>query len=199
VLGETETKKRLDEANRVIRDQGSSVAYPPMNMSSHPPPAPTKPRLEETSQPTMAPPKSLLPPPPPATVIPENPFAAAATAATTSTTSTTTTTLLSEADFIASLPRPEVTLQIRIPNDAGQMVWNFYGQIVSLQVSVQSTIKTIKTTIATQHLNGMPWNKIQLKHVTTGAFLKDSASLAALNIGPTATLELVPKIRGGRR
>ena len=101
---------------------------------------------------------------------------------------------------MASLPRPEVTLQIRVPNDPAQMAWNFYGQIVSLTIHCMSTIKLVKEELSRQHLNQMPVNKVQLKLVTTGAFLnKNNATLAALNIGPTATLELVPKTRGGRK
>jgi len=38
-----------------------------------------------------------------------------------------------------------------------------------------------------------------LKSTGTGVFLKDSNMLAALNIGPTATLELVPRARSRRK
>ena len=107
--------------------------------------------------------------------------------------------LLSEADFAASLPQPEVTLQIRIPNDRTQMVWNFYGQIIPLTINVMSNVKSIKEELSKTHLNAMPVNKIQLKSTITGAFLKDSMTLAALNIGPTATLEMLPRARGGRK
>ena len=101
---------------------------------------------------------------------------------------------------MASLPKPEVTLQVRIPNDPAQMAWNFYGQIVSLTVHAMTNIKSVKQELSRQHLNQMPINKIQLKMVTTGAFLNNNnASLAALNLGPTATLELLPKTRGGRK
>jgi len=106
--------------------------------------------------------------------------------------------LLSEAEFVASLTKPEVTLQIRIPNDPSQMAWNFYGQIISLQIDVTSTVKVVKEELSKQHLNGMPANKIQLKSDAIG-FLKPSVTLAALNIGPTATLEMSLKTRGGRK
>ena len=107
--------------------------------------------------------------------------------------------LLSEDDFIATLPRAEVTLQIRVPNDPTQMAWNFYGQILSLTVNARSTIKHVKTDLAQKHLNGMPINKIQLKDPGAGFYNNNDATLAALNIGPTATLELLAKTRGGRR
>jgi len=62
-----------------------------------------------------------------------------------------------------------------------------------------STVKDVKQELSQQHLNQMPINKVQLRLVTTGAFLKDAMTLAALNIGPTATLELKAKTRSGRK
>jgi splicing factor 3A subunit 1 len=107
--------------------------------------------------------------------------------------------LLSESEFAASLGSPEVTLQVRVPNDRTQVAWNFYGQTISQAVDVMSTVKDVKQRLSESHLNGVPANKIQLKSPATGAFLKDSMTLAALNIGPTASLELVPRARGGRK
>ena len=106
--------------------------------------------------------------------------------------------LIPEAEFAASLNKPEVTLQVRIPNDPSQMAWNFYGQILSLKVNVMSKVKAVKEELSRLHLNGMPANKIQFKDPKTG-FLKDNVTLAALNIGPTATVEMIPKTRGGRK
>ena len=105
--------------------------------------------------------------------------------------------LLPAAEFVKTLSKPEVTLQVRIPNDPAQMAWNFYGQIVSVSVDVMSKVKAVKQELARAHLNGMPANKIQLK--SPSGFLKDSATLASLNIGPTATLDMIPKTRGGRK
>ena len=106
---------------------------------------------------------------------------------------------MSEADFAASLSKPEVTLQIRIPNDPAHAAWNFFGQIVSLSIDVMSSVKSVKQEMSRTHLNNMPTNKIQLKSTADGKFLKDALTLATLNIGPTATLELIPKTRGGRK
>jgi len=143
------------------------------------------------------------PPPPPETDSPKasgDPMAdALMNAASTNDMESEGTKLLSEEDFIATLPRPEVTLQIRVPNDPTQMAWNFYGQILSLTVNARSTIKNVKTDLAQKHLNGMPINKIQLKDPGAGFYNNNDATLAALNIGPTATLELLAKTRGGRR
>jgi hypothetical protein len=105
--------------------------------------------------------------------------------------------LLSEADFAASLDSPTVTLSIQIPNDSSNSSWNFNGQVISLLVDVMSKVKAVKGELQS-HLGGMPVNKIQLKGVQAG-FLKDNQTLAQLNIGPTATLDMVPKTRGGRK
>jgi hypothetical protein len=153
----------------------------------------------------LPPVRNLAPPPPPgfsdsgAPPVNEHPFSAAGSNFQDSSTAPIGGGAQSEADFVASLPRPEVTLQVRVPNDPAQMAWNFYGQVVSLSINAMSTVKTVKQEVSRQHLNNMPVNKIQLKWVTTGAFLKDAMTLAALNIGPTATLELSPKTRGGRK
>jgi hypothetical protein len=106
--------------------------------------------------------------------------------------------LLPEAEFAASLNKPEVTLQIRIPNDPSQMAWNFYGQILSMTVNVMTTVKAVKVDLSHKHLNNMPANKIQFKDPQAG-FLKDNITLAALNVGPTATLDMKVKSRGGRK
>ncbi|CAJ1968444.1 unnamed protein product [Cylindrotheca closterium] len=106
--------------------------------------------------------------------------------------------LLSAEDFQASLGKPEVTVQVRIPNDPSQIAWNFYGQILSMRVHVMTKIKDVKSELSQRHLNGMPPNKIQLRDTSIG-FLKDSSTLASLNMGPTATVEMIPKTRGGRK
>lgn len=106
--------------------------------------------------------------------------------------------LLSEGEFQASLGKPDVTLQIRIPNDPSQIAWNFYGQILSMTVHVMTKIKDVKSELSRLHLNGMPPNKIQLRETTIG-FLKDGSTLASNNLGPTATVEMIPKTRGGRK
>jgi Pre-mRNA splicing factor PRP21 like protein/Surp module len=108
--------------------------------------------------------------------------------------------LLSEEDFRASLESPNVTLQIKIPNDSTQMAWNFYGQMVTLTVDVTTKVKDVKAQLSQAHLNDMPSNKIVLKDVKGGGgYLSNTVTLAALNIGPTATLEMSLKQRGGRK
>jgi splicing factor 3A subunit 1 len=107
-------------------------------------------------------------------------------------------TLVSEEDFMASLDSPNVTLRIKIPNDSTQMAWNFYGQLVSIETNVMTKVKDVKTQLSQAHLNDMPANKVVLKD-PKGGFLSNNVTLASLNIGPTATLEMSLKQRGGRK
>lgn len=213
---EVESKKRLEDANRIIREQAQSqrTVGPtlPGQQRKEPPSGseeqPAK-RPKVTYAPSVLPPPVTFvpvpPPPPPMAITIEDPFATAVTGAQPLLTTPTAAAglgpeLIPEAEFAASLAKPEVTIQIRVPNDPSQMAWNFYGQIVSLTVNVMSPVKTVKGELSTAHLNGMPANKIQLKNPATGAFLKDTLTLAALNIGPSSTtLELVPRARGGKK
>jgi hypothetical protein len=257
LTNEMDSKRRLEEANRIIREQSHQGFQPasasgsvgpslPVPQSKRPMDHPTesaakriRPSLSTTNG---APPHPPPPPPPPGFegVVPAsfssprmaNPLAGdaslgyggrATTAAmgmqpnagsmpTTPATPTapadplpdgsiltdSTSKVVPEDEFAASLNKPEVTLQIRIPNDPSQMAWNFYGQVLSIPVNVMAKVKVVKEELAQLHLNGMPANKIQLKEPNKG-FLKDAMTLAAHNVGPTATLELTLKTRGGRK
>jgi len=69
---------------------------------------------------------------------------------------------------------------------------------MSVTVDVMTKVKAIKQQIRVK-LGDMPVNKMQLKSPEIG-FLKDSLSLAYLNIGPNNnSLSMVPKVRGGRK
>lgn len=222
---EKDSKKRLEEANRVIREQtfqqtGQPVASVGAAGSSGKTSAPAMDSSIEPAAKRTRVDKVPLPPPPPPmagaipvtrAVAPQVPAPAPAGEAQLSGDPTTDAMLAGDmefdgmesklipaAEFAASLSKPDVTLQIRIPNDPSQMAWNFYGQILSMSVNVMSKVKTIKEELSRMHLNGMPANKIQFKATTTG-FLKDTLTLADLNIGPSATVELIPKTRGGRK
>ena len=226
--GEAGSKRRLEEANRVIREQsqrGVGPSFPPPQQPAAvavpPPPHPTPPihptdprlaaaaagtpateeptakrqRVEGVQDPRLAPPKPVenaAPPAPEAGMPPADPMAEPASPA-----ETVEKELVPEDEFIKTLSKPEVTLKIRIPNDPTQMAWNFYGQMLVITIDVKSKVKEVKQELSKTHLNGMPANKIQLKGAS--GFLKDSQTLASLNIGPTATLEMTPKTRGGRR
>ena len=212
---------RLAEANRVIREQSQPRTVGPTlpgaavqdrkrpAMALPQPTQPTGPELvpeAKRARVDTSPPVFTLPPPP----LPTPPGTAPAvpsqtedffTSAGSSGTPTAATQgkLVPEEVFAVSLGKPAVTLQIRVPNDPAQMAWNFYGQIVSISIDVMKSVKDVKEEISRAHLNGMPPKKIQLKNTATGLFMKDALTLAALNIGPTATLELVPRARGGRK
>lgn len=89
----------------------------------------------------------------------------------------------------------EVTVQT--PADSANGSWNLDGRALSVRVDVTTgTVRTIKEACRSD-LGGMPTNKMQLRMAGAG-FLKDKDGLAALNIGPGTTLDLVPKKRGGR-
>ena len=214
---EQDSKRRLEEANRIIREQaaqsnqpasvGPSLPGAPGGDSSSNEPASKRQRTDFAAPTTRTLPadvkvtRAVAPPmndPAPAAndntdsmanaMLPQAPPAGDAEEK----------VMLPEAEFAASLSKPEVALQIRVPNDPAQMAWNFYGQTLSMTVDVMSTVKSVKEDLARLHLNGMPANKIIFKGPSSG-FLKDKASLAALNIGPTATIDMVLKTRGGRK
>ena len=67
-----------------------------------------------------------------------------------------------------------------------------------MSVDVMSKVDAVKAELSKLHLNGMPPNKIQFKDPNIG-FLKGSNTLASLNIGPSATLDMSLKTRGGRK
>jgi splicing factor 3A subunit 1 len=149
-------------------------------------PAAKRIKVDELAPPSSLPPPAMMmilgseiqPPPPPPTEVIE---------------------LLSESDFIATLSDPnDVPICIRIPHDPSNSAWNFNGQIQDISAKATTTVKDLKALLKEQ-LGGMPMNKMQLKHPTSGFMNKDGLSLASLNIGPMTTIDLVPKTRGGRK
>ncbi|KAL9181521.1 hypothetical protein ACHAXT_010326 [Thalassiosira profunda] len=160
-------------AKRLKTDE-SEVAMAPPAPPTMPPPGIVPPGMPVP--PGMAAPPP--PPPPPAAPAQNEP--------------------LSEADFIAALPNPdEVPICVQVPHDPSNAKWNFNGQIIDLTVKATSTIKELKGLLKEQ-LGGMPMNKMQLKHPSSGFMNKDGLSVAHFNVGPMATIDLVPKTRGGR-
>jgi splicing factor 3A subunit 1 len=99
-------------------------------------------------------------------------------------------------EFAARFTSP-VNLYVTTPNDPSSAMWNLNGQTVSVSLTVTATVKDLKDRLAEQ-LGGMPVNKQVLKTPLAG-FLKDTQSLAALNIGEGALIELSVKTRGGKR
>ena len=76
--------------------------------------------------------------------------------------------------------------------------WGLQGQTVDVSVLVTSTIKHFKEALSAL-LGGMPAAKQQLKAVTGGAFFKDTQTLADLNLGSGASIDLTVKTRGGAK
>jgi len=107
--------------------------------------------------------------------------------------------LLSESDFIATLTDPDdVPICVRVPHDPSSSHWNFNGQTIDIPAKATTTVKDLKEMLK-EKLGGMPTNKMQLKHPSSGFMNKDGLSLAFFNVGPMATIDLVPKTRGGRK
>lgn len=202
---EADPQNKVEDEQRAMREHAHQTAavgptLPGQPKNPPPPidaPDPKRPRFGYADS-GIPPPVVGMPPPPPAS---DNPFAAAATGIMEMNPDNSS----GQGDFVdadtfaATVGASAVTVQIRIPNDPSQLEWNYYGQIVPLSIPIRSTIKAVKTELSQKHLNQLPVNKMQLKNLKTGAFLKDSASLAALNIGPGSMLEMVPRARGGKK
>jgi len=92
-----------------------------------------------------------------------------------------------------------ITITIKLPTDGTNAAWNLNGQTISISLSegVATTCKALKTLASSSHLGNIPLGKFQLK--AKAGFLKDSQTLAAVNIGQNSTLELSVKKRGGKR
>lgn len=252
-----DSQKRLEEANRIIREQEQmpqprpiedpavTIAPPPTTITNQtgqymapntglsqqhqkpdlllPDPKRTKADVMLPSQsfglhnpPTLNPGEAttdsavatLPPPPPPLNTLPPPPPPMPVNATTTADNgdddaqadnedTSIIPTILSEEEFAKSLSDPNIEISITVPNMPSS-TWNFNGQSISITVDVMTKIKAIKQQLLTK-LGGMPVNKMQLKSPSVG-FLKDGLSLAHLNIGPNyEPLELVPKVRGGRK
>lgn len=183
--------RKQAEASRLAHSQ-PHMALPRPNPNHSPPdanpPDAKRPKLDTSHLPAYAQggavQGSLPPPPPPTSHESSN-----------EQDTITMKTTLSEAEFAKSLRNPIITLRIQVPSEPSYSSWNLKGQTISIQVDVMSKVKTVKQQIQPQ-LGDMPVNKIQLKSATLG-FLKDSLSLAHLNIGPNSNaLDLIPKVRG---
>jgi splicing factor 3A subunit 1 len=101
----------------------------------------------------------------------------------------TSTTLVSEEEFAARFPNPVSITVFLPPSDTGA------GSSVHLSISVTSQIKDVKDMLVDP--SGLAPNKQQIKF--QGAFVKDAQTLASLNIGEGAQLELLGRSRGGKR
>ena len=105
--------------------------------------------------------------------------------------------LVPATEFAAQYPGP-VTIHTITPTDASVPAWGLGGQSVSVSLSVTSTVRQLKESLSSM-LGGMPVAKQQLKAITGGAFFKDTQTLAALNLGEGASVDLTVKTRGGAK
>ena len=106
--------------------------------------------------------------------------------------------LVSAEEFAAKYPGP-IHLLIVVGASADLQTWNLMaGQIIHVNVSVNTSVKELKELLAIGYVNGMPAGKQQLKVAEIG-FLKDTSTLAAMNIDDGATIELSAKSRGGKK
>ena len=221
-----DSERRLMEANRLIREQALQQPQMQPQPATAPPsgvPPPLPPPGMPPAQPSFAPPP---PPPPPQQQITQSEEPAAKRLKTDDSQAfpnpppampvmpppgietsaqpppppqPAESQILSESDFIATLDNPdELPICIRIPHDPSNSKWNFNGQTIDLTVNATSKVKELKASLKEQ-LGGMPMNKMQIKHPTSGFMNKDGLSMAHFNIGPMTTLDLVPKTRGGRK
>ncbi|GMH58302.1 hypothetical protein TrST_g9602 [Triparma strigata] len=103
------------------------------------------------------------------------------------------TTMLSESDFIKSLPTPQVTLTISCSNEPTLPQHNLTGQTFTVTFDVSQTVKKLKEELGGKI--GMKSNKMNLK--MGGTFWKDAVSLAKMNVGG-GVVEVGAKKRGGK-
>ena len=103
------------------------------------------------------------------------------------------------------IPPKTITLTIRAPpenQDTQMQQWGMKGQSIVLFVedAQERTVKSIKENVH-QQLGGLiPLNKMQLKIGRMGQFLKDAQKIGQLEgITDAEVIDLVPKVRGGRK
>jgi len=105
--------------------------------------------------------------------------------------------IIPEEEYATANPQP-ITLSISIPNDPSYSSWGLLGQTLSITAPIKSKIKTIKQELQPLLGGNMPVNKMQLKCSNAG-FLKDGLTLAYWNMKDGIVLDLIPKVRGGRK
>jgi hypothetical protein len=111
---------------------------------------------------------------------------------------TTTGGLLNEADFAAS-NRGSIKIHIQLPVDDSNAAWKLDGQTITMDLpeGVKTMCKDLKGMLSSNLLGGIPLGKFQLK--AKAGFMKDTQTLAAVNVGSGGILELSVKKRGGKR
>lgn len=103
--------------------------------------------------------------------------------------------LIPEHEFASRFSGP-ITVQVSVPTSSPNPTWNLAGQTLDISISVNATVKDLKDIVGAR-VGDMPASKQQIKGKS--GFLKDTQSLAALNIGPGELLEMSARSRGGKR
>jgi splicing factor 3A subunit 1 len=107
--------------------------------------------------------------------------------------------LVTEDEFAARFSGA-IMVQVSVPNDPSAGPWELNGQTLSLSLSVSASGRELKELLATS-LGGLPINKQQVRRRDRPdlGYLKDSQTLASLNVGDGALLEMTLRSRGGKK
>lgn len=102
--------------------------------------------------------------------------------------------LIPEAEFMATHKGP-VSLQVQAPSGSDKAEWRLNGQIISITLSLNDTISTLKSKI--QEETSLPPAKQKISY--EGMFFKDNNTIAFYNLLSGTTVHLQIKERGGRK
>lgn len=102
--------------------------------------------------------------------------------------------LIPESEFISTHKGP-VSLQIQAPSSVDKPEWRLNGQIISITLSLNDTISTLKSKI--QEETSLPPAKQKISY--EGMFFKDNNTIAFYNLLSGTTVQLQIKERGGRK
>ena len=101
--------------------------------------------------------------------------------------------VVSAEEFASRYPHP-ITIYVSTPLDTSNPTWALTGESIAIpSVSVTMTIKDLKEVVTS--MIGIPTSKFQLKATDSTTFFKDSQTLAELNLGDQARVELSVKTR----
>ena len=101
--------------------------------------------------------------------------------------------VVSAEEFASRYPHP-ITIFVSTPLDATNPAWALTGESVTISsLSVTMSIKDLKEVVTS--MIGIPTSKFQLKATDSTTFFKDSQTLAELNLGDQARVELSVKTR----
>lgn len=102
--------------------------------------------------------------------------------------------LIPEAEFMATHKGP-VSLQVQAPSGVDKAEWRLNGQIISITLSLNDSISTLKSKI--QEETSLPPAKQKISY--EGMFFKDNNTIAFYNLLSGTTVQLQIKERGGRK